>query len=136
MNHAIFAGNLGQDCRTNTVGENDTPVANFSLAVNERRKGQDVTTWVDCALFGKRAESLAPYLAKGSKVTVGGSVSADKFTKDDGAVVVKLKLFVTEITLQGGKQQSSVQTGQGQQETPSTPDDDNPPVEAYDEPPY
>lgn len=130
MNHAIFAGNLGQDCRTNTVGENDTPVANFSLAVNERRKGQDVTTWVDCALFGKRAEALSQYLTKGSKVTVGGTVSVDKYTKDSGEVVPKLKLFVTEITLQGGRQQ---QTGQ---ETPSAPAEDNPPVEAYDDPPF
>lgn len=134
MNFCVFAGNLGQDCRTNTVGENDTPVANFSLAVNERRKGQDVTTWVDCALFGKRAEALSQYLTKGAKVTVGGTVSVDKFTKDSGEVVPKLKLFVTEITLQGGRQQASQQTGQ---EIPGAPADENPPVEAYsDDPPF
>lgn len=43
-------------------------VANLSLAYNYGQKGQDVnrlTQWVEASLWGKQAESLAPYLLKG-----------------------------------------------------------------------
>lgn len=104
MNNAIFAGALGADARKNTVGENT--VANFPVAVNQRRKGEDVTLWIDCAIWGKRADALAQYLTKGSKVTVSGAVSVDSYEKN-GETIPKLKLFVNEITLQGGKQEQA-----------------------------
>jgi single-strand DNA-binding protein len=45
---------------------------NLALAVNYGKKvdGKRLTQWIDAALFGKRAESLAPYLSKGSLVFV------------------------------------------------------------------
>ena len=46
------------------------PVANVSLAFNYGRKGEDgnrPTQWIDAAIFGQRAEVLAPMLAKGSQ---------------------------------------------------------------------
>lgn len=122
MNLLTIAGALGADARTNTVGENT--VANFPVAVNQRIKGEDVTTWVDCAIWGKRAEALAPHLTKGSKVTVSGSVSADSYEKN-GQTIAKLKLFVQEVTLQGGKQQNG-----GQQQ--SSNQGGGPPAEDFD----
>lgn len=62
---------LGRDAEVKDVS--DTPVCNLSLAFNYGRKGEDgkrPTQWVDGALWGKQAESLAPYLKKGGMVFV------------------------------------------------------------------
>jgi single-strand DNA-binding protein len=51
---------------------NGDPVLNLALAINYGKKvdGKRPTQWIDAAMFGKRAESLAPYLSKGSLVYV------------------------------------------------------------------
>ena len=77
MQTVIIAGNVGNVKEIRDVGGDK--VLNFSIAVDngkdkngERRE----STWWDCSLWGKRAESLAPYIAKGSKLTVQGKPSA------------------------------------------------------------
>lgn len=62
---------IGRDVELKTVGQET--VANISLAYNYGKKGGDgkrPTQWVDASLWGKRAESLAPYLKKGGLVSV------------------------------------------------------------------
>lgn len=110
MNNATFAGNIGQDCRVNSVNGNQgkITVVNFSLAVDKKKKDQNgnkETLWVDCAVWGKQAESLQQYLVKGQKVSVSGSVDVETFTKNDGQVIAKLNLMVRDLTLQGGASQ-------------------------------
>jgi single-strand DNA-binding protein len=49
------------------------PVATLSLAFSYGRKGDDgkrPTQWLKASFWGKRAESLAPYLLKGGLVAV------------------------------------------------------------------
>lgn len=73
MQLLMIAGNVGNVKDVRSVG--DDKVLNFSVAVdNGKDKSGDKRdpTWVDCALWGKRAESLAPYIAKGSKLTLTG----------------------------------------------------------------
>lgn len=67
MKH-IGLARLGRDAeiRHTPAGE---PVCNLSLAVSYGQKqadGNRPTQWIDAALWGKRAEVLAPYLLKGS----------------------------------------------------------------------
>jgi single-strand DNA-binding protein len=114
MNNATFAGNIGQDCRINTVNGNQgqITVANFTLAVDKRKKDQNgnkQTLWIDCAIWGKRADALQQYLVKGQKVVVSGSVDVELFTKNDGQAVPKLNLMVSDLTLQGGQPNTSSQ---------------------------
>ena len=67
---------------------NGTSVCNLSLAFNARVKNERVTVWVDGELWGKQAERLAPYLTKGSVVSVTlNEVHMAVFTKDDGSTV-------------------------------------------------
>jgi single-strand DNA-binding protein len=110
MNNATFAGNIGQDCRVNTVNGNQgqITVVNFSLAVDKKKKDQNgnkETLWVDCAVWGKQAEVLQQYLVKGQNVSVSGSVDVDTFTKNDGQIIPKLNLMVRDLTLQGSASQ-------------------------------
>ena len=121
MNNATFAGNIGQDCRVNSVNGNQgqITVVNFSLAVDKKKKDQNgnkETLWVDCTVWGKQAEVLQQYLVKGQKVSVSGSVDVDTFTKNDGQIIPKLNLMVRDLTLQGSANQN--QNGGYQQPQP------------------
>lgn len=74
MNTAIFSGHITKDCRTGAT-PSGTAVANFTLAVNSGYGDNEHTDYVECALFGKRAEGKLPqYLVKGQSVTIAGDV--------------------------------------------------------------
>lgn len=75
MNNLTIAGNVGRDAEVKSTQSGDD-VASFSVAVND---GKDKTTWFDCSLWGDRARKLAPYITKGSKITVSGAVSAREY---------------------------------------------------------
>lgn len=102
MNLGIFSGNIGRDAELNQSPKHD-PVCNFPLAVNVGTINNKETMWVDCALWGKRAESLTQYLLKGTKVTVVGRQRTDTYTKKDGSLGYKLVLTVVEVDLHGSK---------------------------------
>lgn len=95
MMNITIAGNIGRDAETRDV--NGKSVTNFSVGVSAGRNSE--TTWFKCALWGDRGEKLAPYLTKGGKVTVAGRLTAGTY---DGKP--DLKIDVSEVALQGGKQ--------------------------------
>jgi len=53
-------------------------------------------------LFGKRAESLTPFLLRGTSVTVCGNVTEREYEKD-GRMVKSMDVRVSDVALQGGK---------------------------------
>lgn len=86
-------GNLGKDPELKNVGQNQ--VTSFSLAV---RTGKDETTWMNCAVWGKRAQTAAEYLRKGAKITIAGQGKLESYTKD-GIEKQSLKVNITDFTL-------------------------------------
>ena len=65
------------------------------------------TIWWNCSLFGKRAESLSPYLLKGQAVTVSGTVTEREWTDKDGVKRKSMDVRVNDVALQGGRKESS-----------------------------
>lgn len=109
MQTLTIAGNVGNVKDLKEVGGDK--VLNFSIAVDngkdkngERRE----STWYDCAMWGKRAESLAPYIQKGSKLVVTGRPSA---RAHDGKAY--LGVTVNELTFMSSKQDSERSSGGG-----------------------
>lgn len=99
MNNWSITGNLGNDCRKNTVG--GSAVVNFSVAVKSGFGDKAQTIWVDCALWGKQAESKLPeYLLKGTQVAVSGEMGT---REHEGKTYITLR--VASIDLLGGKQE-------------------------------
>ena len=87
-------GNLGKDPELKSVGQNQ--VASFSLAV---RTGKDETTWMNCAVWGKRAQTAAEYLRKGAKITIAGQGKLNSYTNQEGVERQSLNVNVTDFTL-------------------------------------
>lgn len=101
MNSWSFTGNLGSDCRKNTVG--GSAVVNFSVAVKSGFGDKAQTIWTDCALWGKLAEGKLPeYLLKGQQVAVTGEMGT---REHEGKTYVTCR--VNSIDLVGGKQDGS-----------------------------
>jgi single-strand DNA-binding protein len=101
MNNITIAGQLGKDAEVRYMPDG-TGVASFSVADSQGQSRP--TIWWRCSLFGKRAESLAPYLTKGQAVTVSGTVTEREYQKD-GAAVKAMEIRVQDVALQGGKRE-------------------------------
>ncbi len=101
MRNATFAGYIGRDAELRFMPSGDA-VAGFSLAVSTGTKDNPATLWVDCSLLRKMAESLAPYLIKGTPVTVCGDVGLEQYTTKSGQAGAKMTCRVDKLTF-GGK---------------------------------
>ena len=103
MNSITVAGSLGKDAEVRYLPNGDA-VASFSVADSQGR--EKPTIWWRCSLFGKRAESLAPYLLKGQSVTVTGGVTEREYEKD-GVKIKAMDVRVNDLALQGGKREEA-----------------------------
>jgi single-strand DNA-binding protein len=86
VNKCIFIGNLTRDGEL-AYTPSGMAIAKFSMAINETwtdKQGQknEKTEFVNCAMFGKRAESLNQYLQKGKKIFVCGRLQTSTTEKD------------------------------------------------------
>lgn len=80
MNVLNLVGRLGGDPELKAVGE--SVVANFSIATDRKEKGEKITDWHRCSLWGKSAQVLADNLKKGDVVGVTGTVTYRSYEKD------------------------------------------------------
>ena len=77
-------------------------ILSFSVAVNDRRKNpqsgewEDYANFVDCTMFGNRAESVSNYITKGSKVAIEGKLRWSQWERD-GQKRSKLEVIVDEL---------------------------------------
>lgn len=124
INRVCISGNLTRDPEMRfTAG--GTSVMGFGVAVNERRKNSQTGEWedypnfVDCTLFGKRAEALEQYLSKGAKVAIEGRLRYSSWGKD-GQKRSKLGVIVDEIELMSRRdgEQHQAYAQQGYQPAP------------------
>lgn len=122
INRVVVSGNLTRDPELKAL-QNGTQVLRFSVAVNDRKKNQQTGQWedypnyIDCVMFGTRAESISKYLYKGQRVTVDGKLHYSSWERD-GQRRSKLEVYVDDIDL-GSKSQRQ----QPQQYTAATPNE-------------
>ena len=101
INRVIITGNLTRDpdLRSTSGG---MPVLGFGVAVNDRRRNQQTGEWedypnfIDCTMFGARAQSVSRFLSKGSKVAIEGKLRWSQWERD-GQKRSKIEVIVDEI---------------------------------------
>lgn len=102
MNQLNAIGNVGKDCEIRYSPKGDA-VAQFSFALTSGYGDKAITTWLTCNLWGKRAETLAPMLTKGTKVGVTGELTNRQYQDKEGNTKYSLELRVSDVTLIGSK---------------------------------
>ncbi len=122
-NKVMLIGNLTRDPQLSYT-PSQTAVVDFGLATNRKWTAQDGsqredTCFVDCRSFGKQAETINKYLAKGRSVFVEGRLTFDSWTGQDGTKRSKHRITVENFQFlggggQGGQSGGSYAGGQAQ----------------------
>lgn len=102
FNKNFILGRLVRNAETKTTSEG-LFIAHFSLANNQAKKNQDgswgeTVHYIDFSIYGKRAETLAPYLVQGQLVAIEGHLIQRRWEKDDKKFS-KLEVAVDDIKL-------------------------------------
>lgn len=134
INVVAISGNLTRDSelRHTTSG---SAVLNFSVAVNSRHKNKDGewidrASYIDCVMFGPRAEALVQWLTRGTHVVVAGELRQTSWDDEKGN-----RHSRTEVTVGNVEFQSRSRSEQQpvQQPVASAPQPAAPQQALYDE---
>lgn len=122
INKVILTGNLTRDPELRATREGN-PVLTLGIAVNDRRRNSQTGEWedcpnfVDCVLFGNRADALSTRLAKGAKVVVEGRLRYSSWERD-GQKRSKIEVIVDEIEFMSARPATGL--GETPDQSPST----------------
>ena len=121
INRVVISGNLNRDAELRRT-QSGMAILNIGVAVNDRRRNQQTGEWedyanfIDCVMFGTRAESISNYLTKGTKVAIEGKLRWSQWENREGQKRSKIEVviddleFMSQRNSQGG---SGYQGGQG-----------------------
>ena len=128
INRYECTGNLTREPEISRT-QSGMAILRFGVAVNDRRKNpksgewEDYANFIDCTMFGNRAESLSNILTKGMKVAIEGKLRWSQWERE-GQKRSKIEVIVDELEFlssrnggQGGYQnnQGGYQQGGGYQ---------------------
>ena len=107
LNRVMLIGNLGADPELRYTQGNQ-PVLSMRLATTEsfnNRAGerQERTEWHAVTLWGKRAEALSKFLAKGERIFVEGRIQYRQWEDRDGNKRWSTDIVASNVILLGGR---------------------------------
>lgn len=123
INTVVIAGYTAKDPEIK-VTPGGTTVLSLLLAVNDTKKNaqgewEETADFFYCKVFGKRAESLAQYIPKGSKLTINGRLHQDRWQAQDGTNRSSVSIIVQDIELPPRPQPQG--TGEGYEDYTQPP---------------
>ena len=124
MNKVILMGRLTSDPELRYANnENNTCIANYTLAVDRRfkRQGDEQTAdFIRCVAMGKGGEFAEKYLHQGTKIVVEGRIQTGSYTNKDGQ-----KIFTTDVLVElqefAESKAASAQNGNQNASAPTRP---------------
>ena len=124
MNKVILMGRLTCDPEIRYANnENNTCIANYTLAVDRRfkRQGDEQTAdFIRCVAMGKGGEFAEKYLHQGTKIVVEGRIQTGSYTNKDGQ-----KIFTTDVLVElqefAESKAASAQNGNQNASAPTRP---------------
>ena len=122
INKVVISGRLTRDPDLRAL-PSGKQILGLSVAVNDRRKNpstgdwEDYANFIDCSMFGNRAESLSRILHKGQLVCIEGKLRYSAWERD-GVKRSKIEVVIDEIEIpQSDAHKSQGQPSQRSQET-------------------
>ncbi len=123
INRVTISGNLTRDAESRST-QGGMAIVSFGVAVNDRRKNnktgewEDYPNYIDCTMFGTRAEKLAQHLTKGTKVCIEGKLRYASWEGKDGSKRSKIEVIVDELEFMSRQSQQPAQTDMYDEEIP------------------
>ena len=124
MNKVILMGRLTRDPEIRYANnENNTCIANYTLAVDRRFKHQgdeQTADFINCVVFGRGAEFAENYLHHGTKIIAEGRIKTGSYTNRDGQ-----KVYTTDVIVEAQEfaesKAASAQNGNQNASAPTRP---------------
>lgn len=119
MTNVFSVGRLGKDSEIKKTAGGKYFLS-FSVAVDERRKGETVTDWWNCSWYGENAIKMAQWLKKGSLISFSGDFAGARiYQNKNNENVVSLDLMINSVSF------VSTGKGNGENNTHQTPNTGN-----------
>lgn len=113
INRVNISGNLTRDPEVRTSASGSA-IMRFGVAVNDRSKNQQTGQWedrpnfIDCTMFGTRAESVSRFLGKGTKVAIEGKLRWSQWDdRKTGEKRSKVEVIVDEIEFMSSRSEGA-----------------------------
>lgn len=101
MNKSILLGRLVKDpdIRYTQTHSGELAIANFRIAVSRKyaKENGPNADFFTCTAFGKKAEFVSNYFAKGAKIAVEGRMENDNYENSQGEKVYSVRLMVDDV---------------------------------------
>ncbi len=113
LNRVMIIGNLGRNPEV-TYTQSGVAVAKIAVATsetwNDKNTGEkrENTEWHRITFFGKQAETIGKYMAKGSQIYVEGRLQTSQYEKD-GITLYSTDIIANNFQFIGGKKQDQQQ---------------------------
>lgn len=107
MNNLSAIVNIGRDAEVRFTSNGD-PITSFSVALTSWYGEKSVVSWLNASIFGKRGQTLAPMLLKGTKIGITGELTNRPYQDKSGNEKHSLEVRVSDVTLLGKKDGESV----------------------------
>lgn len=106
INSVQLSGNVTRDAELKAT-QGGTALLVFGLCFTKRKRDangnwQDVPNFIDCVIYGARAEALASHILKGTKLFVAGELHYSQWEKD-GRKRSKIDLVINDLDFASGK---------------------------------
>ena len=99
INRVVLVGRLTRDPELRRT-TNETAVASFTLAIDNRTKGPDgqkTASFIPCTVWGAAADNTAKYTRKGSLVGVEGRLNQRSYDRRDGTKATILEVVCDSV---------------------------------------
>jgi single-strand DNA-binding protein len=110
LNQCNFIGRLGNDPEVR-FAKDGKAIANMSIAVSDKYKGEEKTEWVRLVMFGKLAEVAGEYLKKGKEIYVSGKMQTQKWQDKEGNDKYTTEIVCFQMQMLGGRGGEEKQDG-------------------------
>jgi single-strand DNA-binding protein len=110
--HVNFVGRLGADPETRQVGQD--AACSFRMAISEKRRDGEVTTWVKVTAWGKMGEACQRFLTKGREAFVVGTLTTSTYQGRDGQQATSLDVRASSVQFVGGQRGGDSEADQGE----------------------
>lgn len=111
MNKSILLGRLVKDpdIRYTQTHSGELAIANFRIAVSRKyaKENGPNADFFTCTAFGKKAEFVSNYFAKGAKIAVEGRMENDNYENNQGEKVYSVRLMVDDVDFADSKGEES-----------------------------
>ena len=112
LNNCVLLGRITRDPELRYTAGTGNAMARFTVAINrnynkekkeeEMTAGRPVADFIGCIAWGKTAELVASYLAKGRQVAIQGRIQTSSYEGQDGNRVYRTDVVADRVEFIGG----------------------------------